>query len=163
MVYSIKSSQFRSKPGFSLVEILIVVSILGILAAMVIPRFANATEQAKAATALANARQVQTKINEYESVHGEWPATIDADWFAGGRIPRNPWAPDAQDPLFVEEAGTATHPRVKYFLGDRRLWYNSDSGRFRVLVPLGSSAEEVIEMYNEANGSEIAVLTQTED
>jgi len=39
--------RFRTLRGFTLVEILIVVVILGILAAIVTPQFANATEQAQ--------------------------------------------------------------------------------------------------------------------
>ncbi|MCC7406490.1 MAG: prepilin-type N-terminal cleavage/methylation domain-containing protein, partial [Phycisphaeraceae bacterium] len=37
----------RRKSGFTLIEILIVVVILGILAAIVIPQFTNASETAK--------------------------------------------------------------------------------------------------------------------
>ncbi|MBX3381291.1 MAG: prepilin-type N-terminal cleavage/methylation domain-containing protein [Phycisphaeraceae bacterium] len=40
-------SSGRSRQGFTLVEILIVVVILGILAAMVVPQYANATSDAK--------------------------------------------------------------------------------------------------------------------
>ncbi|MEM9111640.1 MAG: prepilin-type N-terminal cleavage/methylation domain-containing protein, partial [Planctomycetota bacterium] len=45
------------RKGFTLVEILIVVVILGILAAIVIPQFTNASEAAKASSVLS---QLQT-------------------------------------------------------------------------------------------------------
>ena len=46
----------RMRKGFSLVEIMIVVSILGILAAIVLPEFQNYQQQAKESAAKDNLR-----------------------------------------------------------------------------------------------------------
>lgn len=56
--------------GFTLVEILIVVVILGILAGIVIPKFANATEDSRATATLMNLRHIRTEIELYRVEHG---------------------------------------------------------------------------------------------
>ena len=51
------STRVQKAKGFTLVEILIVVVILGILAAIVIPQFTNASESAKASSLAQPAHQ----------------------------------------------------------------------------------------------------------
>ena len=45
------TSNLEPRRGFTLIEIMLVVIIIGVLAAMVVPRFAGRTEQAKIARA----------------------------------------------------------------------------------------------------------------
>ncbi len=69
-------SQNRSRDGFTLVELLIVVIILAILAAIVVPQFATSTDDAKDAaldSTLANIRDV---LDLYFAQHGEYPAAL---------------------------------------------------------------------------------------
>ncbi len=61
-------------PGFTLVELLIVVIILSILAVVVIPQFTNTTDDARLAaadTALGNMRAV---VDLYYAQHAEYPS-----------------------------------------------------------------------------------------
>ena len=55
--------------GFTLVEILIVVVILGILAMIVIPKYASATTEAKEATVTADLQSIQRQIDRYKVDH----------------------------------------------------------------------------------------------
>ncbi len=71
-------AHFRTRrakdPGFTLVELLIVVIILSILAVVVIPQFTNTTDDARlsaADTALGNMRAV---VDLYYAQHGEYPS-----------------------------------------------------------------------------------------
>jgi prepilin-type N-terminal cleavage/methylation domain-containing protein len=69
------------RAGFTLVELLIIVSILGILAAIVVPRFSNATAEARAASQADQLRQTRTVIQLYGIQHGDqFPALSGADW-----------------------------------------------------------------------------------
>ena len=53
------------KSGFTLVEIMIVVAIIGLLAAIGIPSFRKARENTLKKTAINNARQVVSAIDQY--------------------------------------------------------------------------------------------------
>ena len=62
-----------NRPGFTLMEILIVVVILGILAAIVIPSFASATEDTRKAAFAQDIRAFETGILRYEIDNGQFP------------------------------------------------------------------------------------------
>ena len=61
------------KKAFTLVEVLIVVAILGILAALVIPQFRSHSQQAKEAAAMDNLRILRQQIEVYSARHGGVP------------------------------------------------------------------------------------------
>ena len=58
-----------SKKGFTLVEILIVVAILGIIAAIVVPQFSNSSTQVKNTALSTDLRKVRTQIELYKFHH----------------------------------------------------------------------------------------------
>ena len=57
------------KTGFTLVEILIVVIILGILAAIVIPQFTNASQDARESSLLSQLQTLRSQIELYKLQH----------------------------------------------------------------------------------------------
>ena len=74
----------RRNSGFTLVEILIVVIILGILAAVVIPQFTDASTRAKDSTLVSNIQTLQSQFELYKMEHNDiypWddPATAGRD------------------------------------------------------------------------------------
>jgi general secretion pathway protein G len=69
--------------GFTLVEILIVVVILGILAAIVIPQFTNASESAKGSSLYTQLQTIRSQLELYQVQHnGSYPtlAQLQASW-----------------------------------------------------------------------------------
>lgn len=56
--------------GFSLIELLIVVSVLAILAAIVVPRFSNASDKAKGGALTTQLRTVKQSLVRYKAEHG---------------------------------------------------------------------------------------------
>ena len=71
--------------GFTLVEILIVVVILGILAAIVIPQFTNASESAKVSSLISQLQTIRSQLELFQVQHnGNYPtldgATGAAQW-----------------------------------------------------------------------------------
>jgi general secretion pathway protein G len=119
----------RAKSGFTLVEILIVVVILGILAAIVIPQFTNASTEAKESALASDLQSVRSQVELYKIQHNDnlpgvangthiagsgfasaMTTATDQDGAAGGRfgpymqkIPANPF----NDLSTVEVDGTA--------------------------------------------------------
>jgi len=61
------------KKGFSLVELMIVVALLGILAAMALPAFQGHVSQAKASAAKDNLRILRGAIKIYAAEHNDAP------------------------------------------------------------------------------------------
>ncbi len=61
----------RAKSGFTLVEILIVVVILGILAAIVIPQFTDASTEAKVSSMKSDLQTVRSQIELYKIQHND--------------------------------------------------------------------------------------------
>ena len=70
----------RKRGGFTLVEILIVVVILGILAAIVIPQFTNASESAKVSSLISQLQTIRSQLELFQVQHnGNYP-TLDSTW-----------------------------------------------------------------------------------
>ena len=61
----------RGKRGFTLVEILIVVVILGILAAIVIPQFTEASTEAKASRLVQDLQTLRSQLELYKIQHND--------------------------------------------------------------------------------------------
>ncbi len=65
----------RNKKGFTLIELMIVVVIIGILAALAIPRFMAASKKAKVSEAKGILKQVYVASEAYYQENGEYPPT----------------------------------------------------------------------------------------
>ena len=72
-----KLSQMRSQgKGFTLVELLIVVIILSILAAIVVPQFASSTTDAKFSALDTNLGSLRAATELYYQQHGHYPGSV---------------------------------------------------------------------------------------
>lgn len=67
----------KGKKGFTLIELVIVVAILGILAGIAIPRFLNATATARGARIVADLRTIDSAIVIYNAKTGNLPAKAE--------------------------------------------------------------------------------------
>lgn len=68
--------KFREEEGFTLIELMIVVAIIGILAAVAIPSYQDYTARAQVSEAIGLSSGFKTGLAEYYSNNGIWPAYI---------------------------------------------------------------------------------------
>ena len=65
-------SRFHNRKGFTLIELMIVVVIIGILAALAIPRFMKATAKAKQSEAKQLLKQIYTMESTYRQANNSY-------------------------------------------------------------------------------------------
>jgi general secretion pathway protein G len=91
--------------GFTLVEVIVVIAIIGILATMVIVRYAGKTDQARVAVAKAQISQIESAVIDFQGSCKRLPRSLDelvtqpgdcpnwnpGGYFDGKRVPKDPW------------------------------------------------------------------------
>ena len=96
----IQTSKLRH--AFTLVEMLLVVTIIGILAALVIPKIVGRSEQARATAAHADISSIKTALDAFEVDNGFYPKSIQdlvtapsnaKNWHGPylEKVPQDPW------------------------------------------------------------------------
>ncbi len=104
----------QSRRGFTLIEVLVVVAILGILAAIVVPRIMDRPDEARRVAAKQDVASIVQALKLYRLDNGFYPSTDQgllalvqrptsnpqpSNWKQGGyleRLPKDPWGGDYQ-------------------------------------------------------------------
>ncbi|MCA9278947.1 MAG: type II secretion system major pseudopilin GspG [Phycisphaeraceae bacterium] len=84
-----------ARSAFTLVEVIVIVTILGVIAAVVATRLTGAIGKSKAKMAAANAASLYSALEQFEIDHGELESgdTIDILWDRPGDVAEADWEP----------------------------------------------------------------------
>ncbi|WP_249678229.1 type II secretion system major pseudopilin GspG [Pseudomonas abieticivorans] len=122
----------RGQRGFTLIEIMVVVVIIGVLGALVVPQFMNRPDQAKVTAARSDLQALATALEMYRLDNFAYPTTqqglqalvkrpsdppLPRNWSAQGylrSLPRDPWGNVYQ---YLNPGQRATVPYDLYSLG----------------------------------------------
>ncbi len=99
------SSRRQQQAGFTLIEIMVVILILGLLATLVVQSLRGATDKAKRTKAMADIAELKTALDRYYIDNGSYPssdqglqALVSPPGGQGGdpegyikRVPNDPW------------------------------------------------------------------------
>ena len=133
----------KAKSGFTLVEILIVVVILGILAAIVIPQFTEASTEAKTSSLCTDLQTMRSQIELYKIQHNDalpganaattfeeaMTGTTDVDGAIGGSY--GPYIQQIPTNQFNDESGIDSGVVSPPPVNDAFGWYfNTNTGAF---------------------------------
>jgi general secretion pathway protein G len=88
------TNKVRNQCGFTLIEIMVVVVILGILAAVIIPKISDRPEQARRTKAVMDIKSIETALSLFQMDNGFYPSTEQGlqalvDKPTTGRVPGN--------------------------------------------------------------------------
>jgi general secretion pathway protein G len=110
---------YRGQDGFTLIEIMVVILIIGLLALMVVPRLRGVADRAKRTKAQADIQEIKQALDRYYLDNGSYPTTdqglqalvtppttgrVPANYEQGGyieKLPNDPWG----DPYFYQSDG----------------------------------------------------------
>lgn len=105
-----QSNHYRNTSGFTLIEVMVVVVILGILAAIIVPKIMSRPEQARIVKVKQDISAIQSALDLYKLDNGMYPTTdqglqalvnkpsappIPRDWKSDGYLqdlPLDPWS-----------------------------------------------------------------------
>ncbi|ARC00374.1 prepilin-type N-terminal cleavage/methylation domain-containing protein [Neisseria gonorrhoeae] len=115
--------------GFTLIELMIVIAIVGILAAVALPAYQDYTARAQVSEAILLAEGQKSAVTEYYLNHGEWPKDNDSAGVASSSSIKGKYVKEVKVENGVVTA-TMNSSNVNKEIKDKRLslWGRRENG-----------------------------------
>ncbi|HFA4351898.1 TPA: pilin, partial [Neisseria gonorrhoeae] len=115
--------------GFTLIELMIVIAIVGILAAVALPAYQDYTARAQVSEAILLAEGQKSAVTEYYLNHGEWPKDNDKAGVASSSSIKGKYVKEVKVENGVVTA-TMNSSNVNKEIKDKRLslWGRRENG-----------------------------------
>jgi general secretion pathway protein G len=133
--------------GFTLLETLTAVAIIGILAAIAIPSFLNQKDKAKIAVAISDIKNIEQKIAEYQDGHGVFPPSL-ADIGLNGL--KDPWGnPYEYWPITGDKQQKVRKDRNTHPINtDFDLYSRGKDGKTNFALTANASQDDIVRASN---------------